>query len=58
MILYVRTTADKYELPIAVADSIEELAEMLKIKRHTVQVNFSKKISHWYKVEVEDDIWM
>ena len=29
MTLYIRTTADKYELPIAVADSPKELAQML-----------------------------
>ena len=55
MTLYVRTTSDKYELPIAVAISIDELAQMLKVKYQTVSNAIYKKRPYWYKVEVEDE---
>lgn len=57
MTLYVRTTADKYELPIAVADSPKELAQMLGIKVESVYQRFWKAhpTRYWYKVEVDDD---
>lgn len=59
MTLYVKVTDDKYELPIAVADSAGELAKMLGVKKNTVLT----KISHgkqgirttYHRVEVEDD---
>ena len=57
MTLYIRTTADKYELPIAVADSPNELAQMLGIKKESVYRRYWSKCPspHWYKVEVEED---
>ena len=57
MTLYIRTTADEYELPIAVADSPKELAQMLGIKVDSVYRRFWRvhPTPHWYKVEVEDD---
>ena len=57
MTLYIRTTADKYELPIAVADSPGELARMLGIKAESVYRRMWQKhpSPHWYKVEVEED---
>ena len=42
MYLYVATTRDKYELPIAVADSSGELADMLGIPKKTVYMYMSK----------------
>lgn len=57
MTLYVRTTADKYELPIAVADSPKELAQMLGIKVDSVYRRLwkARPTPHWYRVEVDDD---
>lgn len=40
--LYLAVTNDKYELPIAVADSASELAKMLGIERQTVFVNLCR----------------
>ena len=34
--LYVKTTADRYELPVAVADSVKELAEMLGVNANMI----------------------
>lgn len=35
--LWVAVSRDKYELPIAVADTIEELAEMCGVKVNTIR---------------------
>ena len=43
MVLYLRTTTDKYELPIAVADTAKELAEELGVTEGTVYTHISKK---------------
>lgn len=53
--LYIKTTLDKYELPIAVADSAKELAEILGVKTDTVYAQISKKRRGWYKVSCETD---
>lgn len=55
MTLYVKTTADKYRLPLAVADSKEELAQMLGTTKESVRSAFSHKSGTFYMVEVEDD---
>lgn len=60
MKLYMYVTFDKYELPLAVADSPRELAEMTgRGTRQTVlsAISHSKyqKRSRYHKVEVEDD---
>ncbi len=50
--LYVATTKDKYELPIAVADSVSELAEMLDMKPTTISIYLSLGRPGFYKVVV------
>lgn len=61
MVLYLKVTNDKYELPVAVADSAAELARMVGVKAQSVQAcicgcriragtNYG-----YYKIEVEDD---
>lgn len=61
MKLYMRVTHDKYELPVAVADSVIELAKMLGLGRSSLESIFSKvrRGNPRYKiykiVEVEDD---
>ena len=50
--LYVATTKDRYELPIAVADSVSELAEMLDMKPTTISIYLSLGRPGFYKVEV------
>lgn len=51
--LYVKTTKDKYRLPIAVADSAQELSELLGCKKRTVIEKISHGSKTWYKVEVD-----
>ena len=59
MTLYMKVTRDKYELPVAVAETKEELAWMLGIKRDHVRSAFShaKKFKNptYVVVEVDDD---
>ena len=50
--LYIATTKDKYELPIAVADSVSELAEMLDMKPTTISIYLSLGRPGFYKVAV------
>ena len=59
MTLYMKVTRDKYELPVAVAETKAELARILGIKREHVRTAFShaKKFKNptYVVVEVEDD---
>lgn len=55
MKLYIRTTTDKYELPVAVADSPIELAEMLGTTSDSVLSSISHKRPGWFRVEVEEN---
>lgn len=55
MTLYLRLTKDKYELPLAVAESAEELASELGVTVNCVRSALSKKSKGWAKIEVEED---
>ena len=51
MALYIKTTLDEYEFPVAVAGSALELARMLNTSTNVVYSCISKKCKGWYKVE-------
>ena len=61
MTLFMAVTSDKYELPLAVASSAEELARMCGVKAHTVwsaiwlENNGGYK-SRYKRIEVDDDV--
>ena len=61
MTLYIKTTDDEYELPVAVGESIADLARQLKVSCSVIShgINQTRKgIYHhsvYTKVEVEDD---
>lgn len=60
MKLYICVTRDKYELPVAVAESARGLAEMRGVQSSTVLSSISHEKEGLYKsvyklVEVEDD---
>lgn len=56
MILYIKVTRDKYELPVAVADSKKELAHMVGRDESGIYRAFAEgRKSCYVKVEVEDD---
>ena len=50
--LYMATTKDEYELPIAVADSVSELAEMLGMKSTTISIYLTLGRPGFYKIAV------
>lgn len=53
--LYIRTTMDELELPIAVANSVTELAKMLNVSPNVVSSSICKHYKGWYKIQ-EDEI--
>lgn len=57
MTLYLKITKDRYELPMAVADSKAELADMLGVDRTSVYRALKRHEgeSMYIAVEVEDD---
>ena len=55
MKLYIKTTMDDLELPVAVAGSAKELAEMTGTTAASVLSSISHKHKGWDRVEVEDD---
>ena len=55
MKLYMRVTKDKFELPLIVAESGRELAEILGIRPNVVYSSISHKHKGWVVVEVEDE---
>lgn len=54
MKLYVRTTIDDLELPLVVADSIQELADKMNTSKNVVKSSISHKIRGWYRIECDD----
>ena len=65
MTLYMLVTADKYELPLAVRDTVDEIADLLGRLKYDVYSTISKKSVSKYpyngfkykiiKIEVDDD---
>lgn len=61
MILYMAVTCDKYELPLAVADSTIQLAGMVGVRETTIRSNIVRhcKRSHFkmkfMRIEVDDN---
>lgn len=53
--LYMVTTHDKYELPIAVADSVKELSMMTGIPSSTISISISLGRPYYYKIDVSDE---
>ena len=47
MTLYIKVTSDEYELPLAVGDTVRELAKMLGVKSDSIysQMSHSKQAS-------------
>ena len=57
MRLYMKTTTDRYELPIAVAESVNELSRMLNMPKASVATMVCKQICGYHKLDVPDDKW-
>lgn len=54
--LYIKCTTDKYEFPVAVADTPGELANMLGVKVTTVRSNTSSGRNGYHRIELDDFI--
>lgn len=55
MTLYIKTTTDKYELPVAVEDSPAKLAKRLGLKRHSVATMCSKGKNGYHRIKIEEE---
>lgn len=60
MIVYMKVSKDKYELPEAVADSIKEMAVLQGITPNAIHSAFSQEKNNgikcrFVKVEIDDD---
>ena len=60
MIVYMEISKDKYELPVAIADSVEKLAKIRKVSANSIasRMYHCKRGGYWcryIKVEIEDD---
>ena len=61
MKVWMEVTKDRYELPVAVADSIKELARIVGVSRDNIKSSASKrrrgllKRSRFVSVEIEDE---
>lgn len=58
--LYMKITRDEYELPVAVADSVIELAKMLGVKPNTISRSLSRQKKHerkscYKRIEITED---
>lgn len=53
--LYLRTTVDEYELPVAVAESPSELAQILGTTPGCVSSSISHKRPGWFLLEDPDE---
>ena len=54
MKVYMEVTRDKYELPVAVANNVEELARIVGVKKSTIKSDISHKRGRFIRVEVEE----
>lgn len=59
--LYMAVTRDRFELPVAVADSAQELARMVGVSKRTIERRLSDNKHHpgrrsiYHRVLVEDN---
>ena len=48
MTLYLRVTNDKYEFPVIITDTAEEMAKLCNVKVNTIYSNLSKSRAKGY----------
>lgn len=54
-VIYMATTKDKYELPIAIAPSVKELSEKVNVPAGTIHTYISKKLGRFYKIILDEE---
>lgn len=55
MTLYLKVTKDRYELPLAVETSEQQLAKRVGVGRTVISHALKRKKSQYIKIEVEED---
>lgn len=60
MVLYMKVTNDKYQLPVAVADTAKELAKLFNTTPNVISASISRQRAGkgkgtYYRVEVDDE---
>ncbi len=55
MTIYMWISKDKYELPLAVADTAQELADIVGTTKNTVLSSISRGYRTYVRVTVEED---
>lgn len=60
MIVYMEVSKDIYELPVAIADTVAELARIRNVSANTISsmIYHCRKKGHWcryVRVNIEDD---
>ena len=55
MMLYMRVTRDRFELPLGVENSPQATADKMGVKRESVASMCCKRQSGYRRVEVEDE---
>ena len=53
--MYMKVTKDRYEFPLLIADSVDELANIAGVHRTTIFRDIKRKGSGFVKVEVSND---
>lgn len=53
--LYMKTTKDDLELPVAVAGSANELAEMIGTSVGTVKSSISHHYAGWHRISIDEE---
>jgi len=54
MTIYMKCTTDRLELPIAVADTVKELAQMLGVGLGSVYSGISRDYGGYHKVVIDE----
>lgn len=59
MVVYMQVTKDEYELPVAIADTVAELAMLTGIKPNSISTSISKakkykRKSQYVKIEIDE----
>lgn len=52
--LYIKTTADKYELPVAVSEDAQTLAEMLGLHKTSVLSMITREVPTYHRIWVKE----
>ena len=54
MVVYMKITKDKYELPLAIADSLKELSVLTGTKSNVISSSISHGYLGWCRVIIDE----